>query len=289
MKLNLIKTAITVFCGILLMIDMKYALAANLTMNVNGAAKSSCAYTSYSSDSSGNITVNCSSTEGINIPQERVPQCSLASLLSPIIKGSTTDLVASCSPEATSYTWTNTGVATTNSPNVSVSPPITTTYTVVGTNATGSGNAATFTLPVIEPVATVPSSCRIVDITWPTGGLNLETTPLQHLPRGQMVAFRTKVPEGRPLVRSGTAYADVPKYMSISTNPCDFSESLKLSRCMAGGRNNPIIWNTTQNDPGYCQLPPAATTIYFNFKNSTTPTGPDTCIPGANCKFYFYW
>ncbi len=153
----------------------------------------------------------------------------------------------------------------------------------------GGGNPRP-TAPPASVEYIVPKNCNIKPITWPSGGLNLATTPLQHLPRGQMVAFRTKVPEGRPLVRSGTGYADVPKYMSISTNPCDFSESLKLSRCMTGAKtNDPIIWNTTQNDPGYCQLPPAGTTIYFSLKNSDTPTGPDTCIPGADCKFYFYW
>lgn len=76
-----------------------------------------------------------------------VPTCTLAASPSTIHVGQSSTLIASCSPAATSYAWTNTGFPTTIAIGT-VSPTVTTTYSVVGSNATGSGNRASATVTV---------------------------------------------------------------------------------------------------------------------------------------------
>lgn len=62
-----------------------------------------------------------------------------------------TRLTANCAPDATSYTWSaNTGFASTESGGF-VAPTATTTYTVQGVNAAGSGNTASLTITVSAP------------------------------------------------------------------------------------------------------------------------------------------
>lgn len=121
-------------------------------MNLNGT-QSSCSYSSISIDANGNQTVTCSggSTTGTPANTTQVPQCTLQAAAPSIVKGASTNLMVSCSPAATSYTWTNTGVATTVSAVIAVSPAATTTYSVIGRNAAGAGNTAVFTLPVTAP------------------------------------------------------------------------------------------------------------------------------------------
>lgn len=287
MKYKFMNIKITVLGLALLMVDAEPVLAA--TVSLNGGTGTSCTYNEYSADLNGNLQVTC--TTGQTNPG--APVCTLTANPSTISSGGSSQLTAVCSGSPTSYSWTGPGTSifspTTSSG--SVSPTSTTTYTVAGTN-TVAGNAVSAVVTVSTPSQTpgnLPAGCKIVDLTWPTGGLNLKTTPQQHMLKGQMFAFRTTVPAGRALVRSGTEYAEVPKYMSISTNACDFNESLKVSKCMNGARtNDPLIWNTTEST-AYCQLPPAGTTVYFNIKNSTSSTGPDTCADGQDCKYYFYW
>ncbi len=295
MKLNRMLITVAVFGS---MINFKPAFAATLTMNVNGATKSICAYTSIVPDSEGNLTVNCStSTGGTTAPPTQVPHCSLTSSLPSLTKGASANLMASCSPAATSYVWTNAGIATTNLSTVVVSPGATTTYAVVGVNAAGSGNAATLTLSVSPPTPapSIPNNCRIVDVTWKSG-LDMRpnsATPVQYLPDDQMVAFRMKVPANLSPSAAGTNYSEgASKDMSISTSACDFSPALLTNRCMNKGEPDARVnYNAGEKQRYSCLVPPAGTIIYFNIKNgSSGRVGvPDTCPIGEDCKFRFYW
>lgn len=133
--------------------------------------------TSYSSDVDGNATAICNGTSIIpTIPVGQVPQCTLTSSVSSVVKGGTANLMVSCSPVATSYNWTNAGVTTTISSTLSVSPLATTTYSVIGRNAAGVGNTAIFTLPV---------SATIVNRAQPTA-----QSPLEEIKRWN-TAFET--------------------------------------------------------------------------------------------------
>jgi Leucine-rich repeat (LRR) protein len=69
------------------------------------------------------------------------PVCTVSASPVVISAGSASTLTTSCNPAATSYTWTNTGFASTAS-NGTVTPTKPTQYTVTGVNAAGTGNQA---------------------------------------------------------------------------------------------------------------------------------------------------
>lgn len=81
------------------------------------------------------------------VPGEGPPICSLNALSESIAPGGVSTLSASCSPAATSYTWSNTGFGALDD-HGTVSPTITTQYSVVGHNASGSGNTASASVTV---------------------------------------------------------------------------------------------------------------------------------------------
>jgi hypothetical protein len=115
-----------------------------------------------------------------------------------------------------------------------------------------------------------------------------------------MVAFKKTVPANRwgdvQLV-AGTAYNSVNgKIMSISTNPCDFSESLATNHCMVTGRADTMLYyalgsDTVGNSSHPCQLPSEGTVIYFNIKNGHQAGVPNnnTCPATlGGCGYYLY-
>ena len=75
------------------------------------------------------------------------PVCSLAATPASINAGDSATLVASCSPAAISYLWTNSGFGSGASAGA-VAPVTTTTYSVRGSNAAGAGNTASATVAV---------------------------------------------------------------------------------------------------------------------------------------------
>ena len=79
------------------------------------------------------------------------PTCALTASPASISTGGTSTLTASCSPAATSYTWTG-GTCAGSGASCMVTPSATTTYTVSGINATGTGTAASATVTVTTPV-----------------------------------------------------------------------------------------------------------------------------------------
>ena len=82
------------------------------------------------------------------------PTCTLTAAPASIAAGGTSTLTASCSPLATSYTWTGgTCVGTNSLASCTVTPVETTNYAVAGTNSTGTGPAANATVTVISPFA----------------------------------------------------------------------------------------------------------------------------------------
>ena len=95
------------------------------------------------------------------------PVCVLTTSPTSIIAGSSSLLTASCSPAATSYSWTNTGFGSGTSSGL-VSPSATTTYTVTGTNAAGVGNTANATISVTTS-ALIPD-LEVTGLTAPVSG-----------------------------------------------------------------------------------------------------------------------
>ena len=88
------------------------------------------------------------------------PSCSLTTNPAAIDMGGTSTLTASCSPAATSYAWTGIGCTaeTANTCSVTLAAAGVTTYTVVGSNADGTGSSASATVTVAKPSCTLTAA-----------------------------------------------------------------------------------------------------------------------------------
>lgn len=86
-----------------------------------------------------------------------LPVCTVAASATSVKAGTAVEINAKCSPAATSYTWTNTGFAT-SATGGKVSPSKTTTYSVKGNNAAGSSDVASVTVAV---AAEPPPACKL--------------------------------------------------------------------------------------------------------------------------------
>ena len=123
-----------------------------ITIAVNGVVTCAVGGTQLLYSCSGNIVLD----------SEGVARCSAAAVapvctLTQSLFAGQTRLTASCSPAATSYTWSaNTGFASTDSGGF-IAPAQTTTYTVSGINAAGSGNTASLTVTAGSTTTSTPS------------------------------------------------------------------------------------------------------------------------------------
>ena len=104
------------------------------------------------SDETNNAKLASSGAIVITSTAAQVPVCTLTASPAAISAGGSSTLSASCSPAATTYSWTNTGFASSASSGV-VSPAVTTGYAVVGVNAAGAGSAASVNVSVTGVVA----------------------------------------------------------------------------------------------------------------------------------------
>lgn len=77
------------------------------------------------------------------------PVCTLSAVPTQVRKDKTAILTATCTPAATSYSWTGGTCAGTTASTCTVTPAATTTYSVTGTNSYGS-SIATFDLKVMS-------------------------------------------------------------------------------------------------------------------------------------------
>lgn len=288
MKLKLMNTKITALGLALLMINAEPVLAA--TIALNGGTGTSCSYTAYSADSSGNLQVTC---DNATLPAG-TPVCTLTASPSTISSGGSSQLTANCSGSPTSYTWTGSGTDnfTSSTSSGPVSPTSTATYTVTGSNIAGTGNTASVGVTVSTSTSsttpsTVSADCTVVDVTWKAGYI-YNVTPWQNLASGKAIAFRMTVDAGKSISQAGTGYAEVPEILSVSTTACDFSSALSKKYCMAGGNNDPVMYNGPGSPGAYCNTP-AGSVIYYNVKHANGVDGNPTCPAGKTCRFSFYW
>ncbi|MDD5377187.1 MAG: hypothetical protein PHH16_03655 [Candidatus Gracilibacteria bacterium] len=137
------------------------------------------------------------------------------------------------------------------------------------------------------PPTNLPANCTIKDIDFGPGlSLLAGGSPTQTTNRGQMTAFRMVMPS-RAGSRSGVYYGTVPTQLSISTNPCEWTDEDIKTGCASVGMD-PQIWNNSIGDPSMCMLTPGVT-YYFNVRNANTWNGPDTCREGQACIYKFSW
>jgi hypothetical protein len=76
------------------------------------------------------------------------PVCTLSATPSRVRKDGTSTLTPNCSPVATSYAWTGGTCQGTTGSTCTVTPVVTTTYGVTGTNGDGTGSPASTTVTV---------------------------------------------------------------------------------------------------------------------------------------------
>jgi hypothetical protein len=101
------------------------------------------------------------------------PTCTLSVSPASIAPGGVSVLAATCVPAATSYVWSGGTCAANTTANCSVTPAVTTTYTVMGTNAGSTGVAANATVVVIGSAPSTRTYSDNLDgsVTDPTTGL----------------------------------------------------------------------------------------------------------------------
>lgn len=107
---------------------------------------------------SANVETALKTFDGI-LNSATVPGCTLVASPASIFRGKSAKLTAYCYPSASSYDWTNSGFTNTAASGT-VSPMTTTSYSVVGSNTTGSGAAADATIAVKPP----PSLAALIDL-----------------------------------------------------------------------------------------------------------------------------
>ena len=202
----------------------------------------------------------------------------------------TTLFRSSCSPAATSYTWTGGTCAGNTTDTCTVTPASTTSYTVTGSNSVGPGSPAsatvTVTVPGADPGCPSGYTYTVVPITWEQQ-ISIKG-PLHTMNHCEGKAFQFTMPSRPDPVQSQTSYATVPKYLSLSRTAYDFSQGLEASGCAGAGQNNPIIWNSTTPMEGVCAVT-AGATYYLNVRNASSRDGPDNCPAGSVCTFYLAW
>ncbi len=81
----------------------------------------------------------------------QIPTCTLTATPGSISSGGSSTWTASCSPAATSYTWTGGNCAGTTGANCTDTPTATTTYTLTGSNSGGTSAVASATVTVLPP------------------------------------------------------------------------------------------------------------------------------------------
>lgn len=154
-------------------------------------ASSTYSYTLRACDAARNCSAQSKAVSVVTTAP--VPACTLKATPSGEVEaGATITLSASCTPAATSYAWTNTGFSVTTASGT-VSPKVDTTYTVVGSNASGSGSASMATLKVVVKDTTAPgvptgltlkvSGSSRIDISW-TASVDNGEISAYHIYRG---------------------------------------------------------------------------------------------------------
>jgi hypothetical protein len=159
MKFKFMNARVAAITLALMIIDAGSSQAA--TVVLNGASNNSCTYTSFTANSSGEISITCATNTNNSTPPTVVPICNPTASVNPISANQATTLQANCSdaPTGTTYAWStnpSSGFASSGS-SVAVNPSVATTYSVIANNGFGSSIAKEVTV-TISLVTTPPPS-----------------------------------------------------------------------------------------------------------------------------------
>lgn len=250
---------------------------------------SSCA--NFSTNAAGaSLSISCNSS-----PQ--TPQCTLTASPSSLATAGTIRLTATCNPVATSYAWGN-GIASIAS-TVDVNVAATTSYTVIGSNATGAGSVASATVTVSGSGSgrVIPASCpnngyplSVVgaDFDWNIGG-GIATYG-RGMKAGEAYIYKFTTGEAQTnlvslsLAEYGGTYVPE-RTVTISEAPCDFDPASKANAYGVGTNPTAYFSVGAPNNFGYVTLK-ANSVYYVNIKNAYWQVPDhDTCPVGKDCSF----
>jgi hypothetical protein len=93
-----------------------------------------------------NAPTNFGGATGTIGASQAAPQCTLSASPAVLSAGASSTLTANCSPAATSFEWSGGTCAGTTSSSCTVAPSVTTTYSVIGSNAGGTSTVASATI-----------------------------------------------------------------------------------------------------------------------------------------------
>ena len=193
-----------------------------------------------------------SATVTANLP----PSCSLSASPTTINLGGLSTLSVSCTPAATSYTWTNVGFASSSSSG-NVSPTSTATYSVVGHNAAGDSSSASATVTVNQPpTCTLTPSPSTINL----GGSSTLTANC--------------TPAATSYTWTGTGFASSASSGSVSPSS---TATYSVVGHNSAGDSSSASATVTVNQPPTCTLTPSPSTI--NLGGSSTLTA--NCTPAA--------
>jgi hypothetical protein len=179
MKFKFMNARVAAITLSLMIVDAGSSQAA--TVILNGASNNSCTYTSFSANSSGEISITCATNPNNPTPPTVVPICNPTASVNPISAGAATTLQANCSdaPTGTTYAWsTNPSSGFTSSgSSVAVNPSVATTYSVIATNTVGPSTAKEVTVTISIVTHTPPPSGLLTKALWVAAFSELNDIP----------------------------------------------------------------------------------------------------------------
>ena len=156
-----------------------YTSGTSVTLTATARTATGSTFTGWSGACSGTGSCTVSMTLAKSVTATftpTAPVCTLSTSPSSFTVGGSSTLTASCSPAATSYTWTGGTCAGSTGATCTVTPTSTTTYSVTGTNAGGTGTAASATVTVNACTYGLGASSASVAAAASSGSVSVTST-----------------------------------------------------------------------------------------------------------------
>ena len=146
------------------------------------------ATSTYNVTASNGSTIYTANATVMVTPAATSPVCTMIVSPSAITAGRSATLTASCTPDASAFSWTGGTCVGTIGATCVVTPTLTTTYTVRGSNAIGIGNIASGTVTIVPPVFPLTVTSNITPLL-ATVTATIQFRPIDAGTRGNVYVF----------------------------------------------------------------------------------------------------